>query len=417
MGASLTSPVELIRVQRHGGSAFRVGAAEMQGWRGSHEDAHEVACDSDLGHFWVLDGHGGDGAALLGAPRLGKEFAEFTAQGEMPEDSRIEDGLIAVDKSLRGKDDSGATVTGAFARRDADGTYTVKLVNAGDSRGIIVRSHTEQASSAKSKLQRTPAHLKELAKDPEMIRKGNAPGECVFPLMQESIDHKPSHPTEKKRIVAAGGHVTDDDPPRLDGNLAVSRGFADFEYKMDPAKHAGDQKVSCVPDIYETKGLAAGSLVVLCCDGVYDVYTSSEVAELVHEMVVADPDVDLGEIATKIIRGSLERDSRDNITAMVVQLAPGKKWAESHPPDELKGFEKLIKENDEQVTDDGVRDKYNSILKKWQFPSEPIFCDVCAQWNERMMLCPCRKVYYCNKECQKKGWKHHKPICLPVANK
>lgn len=72
--------------------------------------------------------------------------------------------------------------------------------------------------------------------------------------------------------------MSQDAPPRLDGNLAVSRGLGDFEYKQEEGRPVAEQKVSCVPDIYEVVGLKAGSLVILCCDGVWDVMTGDEAA-------------------------------------------------------------------------------------------------------------------------------------------
>ena len=43
-----------------------------------------------------------------------------------------------------------------------------------------------------------------------------------------SEDHKPNNPIEKARIYAAGHSVHED---RVDGNLALSRAFGDFQYK------------------------------------------------------------------------------------------------------------------------------------------------------------------------------------------
>ena len=65
MGQISSAPVELIRVQRCGGAGWRGAAAEMQGWRADHEDAHFVADGGEDGTslFGVLDGHGGRAAA------------------------------------------------------------------------------------------------------------------------------------------------------------------------------------------------------------------------------------------------------------------------------------------------------------------------------------------------------------------
>jgi len=46
-----------------------------------------------------------------------------------------------------------------------------------------------------------------------------------------SEDHKPDNAGELARIEKAGHHVEDS---RVDGNLALSRAFGDFQYKDQP---------------------------------------------------------------------------------------------------------------------------------------------------------------------------------------
>ena len=53
----------------------------------------------------------------------------------------------------------------------------------------------------------------------------------------------------------------------------MSRGLGDFAYKADGRLAPGDQKVSCAPEFYGAE-LRAGDLLILACDGVFDVTVS-----------------------------------------------------------------------------------------------------------------------------------------------
>merc|ERR1712019_49594 len=118
----------------------------------------------------------------------------------------------------------------------------------------------------------------------------------------ETADHKPDNAIEKARIEAAGGIVTQSYPPRVDGILAVSRALGDFDFKRDVQRPPCEQKVSCTPDIYEASGLELSTLLILACDGIWDVMTSEAVAAFVRDRLRADPEVDLGAVAADLIR-------------------------------------------------------------------------------------------------------------------
>lgn len=38
-------------------------------------------------------------------------------------------------------------------------------------------------------------------------------------------------------------------------------------------------------------------------------------------------------------------------------------------------------------------------------------CVVCGKFDRKLLQCPCLKVYYCSKECQRSNWKTHKSSC------
>ncbi|CAK0858499.1 unnamed protein product, partial [Prorocentrum cordatum] len=400
---------------RKGSQSFRCAVAEMQGWRVSHEDAHEMRCSSSWAAWWVLDGHGGSFAAVDSAPAFASEFHGDLGDSStaLPPDSRLEQGFVAVDERLRekvGADPgraSGSTVVGALCLRQGD-DFTLKVCNCGDCRCIVVRGPCEEEATAQAAAIRVPRHVGALGDDPAAVRRGGDGPECRWPLIAETVDHKPSLSTERARIEAAGGTVSEEEPPRVDGLLAVSRAIGDFEFKADAGRPVEEQKVSCIPDVYEISGLQKGTIIVLACDGVWDVISGNDLATLVRDRLSADPDLDLGDLATEVINLCLTRNSRDNITCMIAQLVDGSDWASI--ADEMKGYEKLLPEV-KDVVDEDIRAQYTKFLVRCEFQQDVQVCSLCAKWTLGMSQCSCKQVNYCCRQCQKKDWKKHKAVC------
>ena len=95
-----------------------------------------------------------------------------------------------------------------------------------------------------------------------------------------SFDHKPLNEGEKARICSAGGYV---DMGRVNGNLALSRGIGDFEFKKNLDLPAEEQIVTCYPDvILHPLDLTADEFVILACDGIWDCLTSQHCVECVR---------------------------------------------------------------------------------------------------------------------------------------
>ena len=76
MGGSLKKPVESIAVKRHSGEMFRVGIAEMNGWRSKMEDAHVIVSKDTWGFFGIFDGHGGTECSKFIARRMTEEISK-----------------------------------------------------------------------------------------------------------------------------------------------------------------------------------------------------------------------------------------------------------------------------------------------------------------------------------------------------
>jgi serine/threonine protein phosphatase PrpC len=88
-------------------------------------------------------------------------------------------------------------------------------------------------------------------------------------------DHKPENIEEKIRIEKAGAFVAQD---RVNGELAMSRALGDFRYKRSVELKTHEHPVICYPDVAVHKRSGRkDEVLVLACDGVFDVMTNAEV--------------------------------------------------------------------------------------------------------------------------------------------
>jgi len=237
----------------------------------------------------VYDGHG----------RIGQEVSEYVIQnlpkvvaGKMDSSDDIGNILktayVEVDNSLADNVDasvSGTTAVSCFMRKNH-----MWLANSGDSRAIIVR------------------------------KKDKGTG---FTSVDLTEYQKPDTPAEMRRILSMGGHVTpagaNGSPSRVWHNL---RGLA-------MARSIGDHAAATVgviaePEITEYDVRPDDHSLVIASDGVWELITSEEVAEIVYRVTLQtdDPEemckaiVDQASYVWKVEEG----DYRDDITVVVLRF-------------------------------------------------------------------------------------------------
>lgn len=298
MGALLSEPVTAMVVERASTPAWTASIATMQGWRRTHEDAHIFkACQTgneESGAFAVLDGHGGSAAAIESAKMLEERLLALAERGTLPANAaaaELKEAFLSVDASLREKlgpgDTSGTTVVGALVTRPSSEEYCIQVAHAGDSRAVV----------------------------------------RVGSRLVCSSDHKPERTDEHERILAAGGTVEQGalggGPMRVDGSLAVSRGLGDFQFK--PEKEDQELcKVTAVPEVTTVADCSPGDWMVLACDGIFDVITNEELRDFIDERLekAAPERAEGGAIMVELLNLCLEKGSKDNCTACLVQLLP-----------------------------------------------------------------------------------------------
>ncbi|KAG2373228.1 hypothetical protein C9374_012331 [Naegleria lovaniensis] len=128
--------------------------------------------------------------------------------------------------------------------------------------------------------------------------------------IQLSEDHKPNNKDERLRIEKNGGIVSFG---RVNGALAVSRAFGDFEFKKK-----GSNLVSVVPDVSHFILTKDSDFIIIACDGLWDVMSSAEAVKHVYNYLQQFKDP--RKACEKLVEKALKDGSMDNITVILILL-------------------------------------------------------------------------------------------------
>eukprot|EP00045_Choanoeca_perplexa_P006596 m.56904 g.56904 ORF g.56904 m.56904 type:complete len:480 (+) comp13696_c0_seq1:176-1615(+) len=288
VSAFLQSPKTEITSSEKKTPAQHYGLAFMQGWRAHMEDAHithpEVPSLEGWSFYSVLDGHAGEEVAHYSEEHLlASVLYEVLPVRESV--SGIADAMhrafLRHDNALRRdfkvlRDRSGATCTSVLMTP----THYV-FTNLGDSRTLLCRE-----------------------------------GRLGF----QTRDHKPTLPQERQRIRNAGGYVIN---ARVDGGLAISRAFGDFDYKMRSDLPPLHQKVLADPEVtILARDYAKDDFVLLACDGIFDVMSNVTCIKFIQTKLKKTPN-NPKSVCSALLKRCLELGSRDNMSAILVLFNKG----------------------------------------------------------------------------------------------
>lgn len=289
MGATLPRVVDSTVVERHETKNFRIATAEMNGWRNNMEDSHLAFFGDDWGFFGVFDGHGGEACSAFVAPRLRRELEE---KGCPADDAAVKKMLFSIDQEFLDKEvASGSTATMCIVKKPKEkgGKHKLRVINAGDSRVLLGK------------------------RDGTIIDGGGTDQGLT-------TDHKPDHPEEHERIYRCGGYVESKEGncARVNGDLAVSRGFGDREYKKTGGPGPEDHPVTIDPELKEFE-CDETDFLMLVCDGVSEgSFTNAQAVELAAKHIKESSDPAIA--AKAICHTAVATDSKDNISCMIVLL-------------------------------------------------------------------------------------------------
>jgi len=138
-------------------------------------------------------------------------------------------------------------------------------------------------------------------------------------------DHKPSDEAEQQRIVNQGGTVIGG---RLQGQLAVSRAFGNYEFKEA-------QILSSEPEIHHVSLTSDVEYLVVGSDGLYEHFTNEEIISFIKNGLNRNIN-NLETIVKELVEEAIDRGSGDNITILVVKFE--------------KAFKKLLKKKGQEAT-------------------------------------------------------------------
>ena len=288
----------------------------------------------DHAFFALFDGHGGDQASLYAKEnilrlikespkwkeyclRKGENHALVTLRGEEEKEDEkdkvlLQEALVQAfgeleEEMYRNKDiilAAGCTATAAFIT-----PKWIICANIGDSRTVL------------GKIKSSDDTYNVDACD------GGDYGSINIDL---SIDHKPNVPEEKARIERNGGFVSFDegDCPRVNGALAFSRSLGDFTFhflKCQEGKGASEQIISPVADVTPYKrDNAVDEILLLACDGLWDVCTSYEAVSRIKELWTVYREKSLELCAEECLDWALSRKTTDNVSVILVKLPAAK---------------------------------------------------------------------------------------------
>ncbi|KAI9012364.1 protein phosphatase 2C Ptc2 [Hyaloraphidium curvatum] len=274
----------------------------LQGWRPYMEDFHAAIpalpntthshfCPHPYAErysfFGVYDGHRGNRVAHFVSRRLHWKVAGEDAFRERNFPEALRRGFISLDAELLqgGRLPCRATMGGHL-------TFKLYCASAGDSRCVL-------GSNGKA-----------------------------IPM---SYDHKPEYPEEEARIMKAGGHVSDG---RVNGRLATSRSFGDFDFKSNKSTTIDDQVVTARPDVWERTVTEDDEFLILATDGIWDVLTSQAAVTFVRYHLAQG--VSIQDVSEKLLDRCIAVNPAvyelthgggagcDNMTVIIVALLRGK---------------------------------------------------------------------------------------------
>ena len=141
-------------------------------------------------------------------------------------------------------------------------------------------------------------------------------------IIFSTCDHKPKNITEMTRINNSNFGVSYiNNISRINGKLAVSRGFGDFKYKLTNNEYDGiNSAVSIIPDItvINIDDRSKPRYIVIATDGLWDVFSNKQIRKYI--LYQKQTGIDTKIMLKNLINLTYHKNSYDNVSIILVYI-------------------------------------------------------------------------------------------------
>ena len=303
----------------------------MQGWRKRQEDAHIAEISqgdkNDIDIFGVFDGHGGKEISQFVSNHFTKELIDNkNLNKDMPK--ALKETFIKMDELMQTSE--GIEEIKKHARKSKEEDDIQSKNEPPNSQMQLISQLIEQKNPESEDINlRTGCTACVLSVD-EKNKKlyfANAGDSRVVMCKNgiaeaKSIDHKPELQSEKDRIYKAEGWISEG---RVMGNINLTRGFGDLEYKKNKKLKPEEQMVTANPDIQIVNYTKDIDFVIIGCDGIWDCLKNQEACDFVKKRLKDNPDIKISKIIGEMMDSIIAKDlyteggvGCDNMTCIVI---------------------------------------------------------------------------------------------------
>ena len=303
----------------------------MQGWRRRQEDAHIADISQgekkNIDVFGVFDGHGGKEISQFVSNHFTKELLgnKNCQSGDL--EKALKETFIKMDEIMQ-SEESIEEIKKYARQSKLDDEAQPK--NDNPQMQLFIQFASQQKDpEANDIFMKTgcTACVLGIDENSKKLFFANAGDSRVVmckngKAFEKSEDHKPELEKEKTRIYKADGWISDG---RVKGNLNLTRGFGDLEYKQNKKLKPEEQMITANPDIqieYFTKDI---DFVIIGCDGIWDCLKNQEACDFVSKKLKDNPNIKISKIIEEMMDSILAKDlynesgvGCDNMTCIVV---------------------------------------------------------------------------------------------------